>query len=326
VPGEVCPRCATRRVGAFRFCLSCGFDYDTVPTFWDMESESSAATEANEIAAAAPAVAASEVAHRSAAAEEAPHPAAAEEAPHPAAAEPARVIVSGPPSVAWSPPAPRTGGRDGSFVALGVAAILGVAALVGLLRGPTHGISASQALARSSDTPAPSVAITLPAAGDPSLDASASAPASGTSGSAAPSGLGPTGVTQTATVVKVIDGETIEVLLDHAPRVVRYLSIDVPGAPPDPIATHARDLNSSLVGGQQVILEKDVTDIDDQGRLLRHVWRIGTDGQPILVSEQIVLAGLALPSGQQPDVKYSDRLSAALQTAKDRKLGMWAAP
>src|SRR4029077_17104353 len=136
--------------------------------------------------------------------------------------------------------------------------------------------------------------ITLPAAGDPSLDASASAPASGTSGSAAPSGLGPTGVTQTGAVVKVTDGETIEVLLDHAPRVVRYLSIDVPGVPPDPNASLARNLNSSLVGGQQVILEPDVTDMDSQGRLLRHVWRTGTDGQLILVGEQIVRAGLAL--------------------------------
>ena len=309
MPGEVCPRCATRRLGAFRFCLSCGFDYDTVPTFWDMGSESSAASDTDETGAVAPVVAATEEAH------------------HPAAAEPARVIVSRPASVAWSPAVPRTvGGRDGSLVAVGVAAILGVAALIGLYRGPTHGISASQALARQSDTPAPSAAVTLPAAGELSPDSSASASTSGTSGAPAPSGPGPTGVTQTALVVKVIDGETIEVLLDHAPRVVRYLSIDVPGAPPDPVATHALDLNISLVGGQQVILEHDVTDIDTQGRLLRHVWRIGTDGQPILVSEQIVLAGLALPSGEQPNVEYADRLRTALQTAKDRKLGMWAMP
>jgi hypothetical protein len=26
-----CPKCGTRRVGAFRFCRSCGFDFDTVP-------------------------------------------------------------------------------------------------------------------------------------------------------------------------------------------------------------------------------------------------------------------------------------------------------
>jgi hypothetical protein len=28
LPAEVCPRCATRRVGSFRFCLSCHHDYD----------------------------------------------------------------------------------------------------------------------------------------------------------------------------------------------------------------------------------------------------------------------------------------------------------
>ena len=26
-----CPQCGTRRVGAFRFCRSCGFDFDVVP-------------------------------------------------------------------------------------------------------------------------------------------------------------------------------------------------------------------------------------------------------------------------------------------------------
>ena len=26
-----CPKCGTRRLGAFRFCLSCGFDFDLVP-------------------------------------------------------------------------------------------------------------------------------------------------------------------------------------------------------------------------------------------------------------------------------------------------------
>ena len=26
-----CPKCGTRRVGAFRFCLSCGLDFDLVP-------------------------------------------------------------------------------------------------------------------------------------------------------------------------------------------------------------------------------------------------------------------------------------------------------
>jgi hypothetical protein len=26
-----CPKCGTRRVGAFRFCRSCGFDFDIVP-------------------------------------------------------------------------------------------------------------------------------------------------------------------------------------------------------------------------------------------------------------------------------------------------------
>jgi hypothetical protein len=31
MPGEFCPRCGTPRVGAFRFCRSCQFDFETLP-------------------------------------------------------------------------------------------------------------------------------------------------------------------------------------------------------------------------------------------------------------------------------------------------------
>ena len=83
-----------------------------------------------------------------------------------------------------------------------------------------------------------------------------------------------------ATVIGISDGDTIRVRLDDGTvERVRYVGIDAPeiAHPEDGIAAEcygaeATAADADLVAGKVVLLERDVSDRDRFGRLLRHVW------------------------------------------------------
>lgn len=79
----------------------------------------------------------------------------------------------------------------------------------------------------------------------------------------------PGNIRQTATVVEVVDGNTIKVLMDGLVYVVRYIGVAVPENPFN--ANAARQLNASLVFGREVTLVPDKSDKDSAGRLIRYV-------------------------------------------------------
>jgi endonuclease YncB( thermonuclease family) len=131
-----------------------------------------------------------------------------------------------------------------------------------------------------------------------------------------------------ALVVHVIDGDTVEVdsVLDgHA--TVRYIGIDTPetGALGQPEACYGQEAssrNQELVEGKTVFLEKDVSETDQSGHLLRYVYL--EHGQ--MVNELLVAEGLAQASPYPPDVKHQERFSAAQQQARDAGRGLWGPP
>ncbi|MCA9366497.1 thermonuclease family protein [Candidatus Kaiserbacteria bacterium] len=141
---------------------------------------------------------------------------------------------------------------------------------------------------------------------------------SGTAPSAQPE---PHASVVTATVVRVIDGDTIMVTQNGQEERVRYIGIDTPELDGDECyAAEATNLNSSLVFGHEVTLERDVSDRDQYGRLLRYVF-VGDE----LVNEQLVRDGAAKVIKIQPDTARFDELKAVEQTARSQKLGLWAA-
>src|SRR5690606_13274468 len=87
----------------------------------------------------------------------------------------------------------------------------------------------------------------------------------------------------------------------------------------------AADANAALVAGREVVLEKDVSETDQYGRLLRHVW-IQTDAGWTLVGLELLRLGYAQVTTYPPDVKYVDELFLpAQQTAREAGLGLWGA-
>ena len=122
-------------------------------------------------------------------------------------------------------------------------------------------------------------------------------------------------------VVKVIDGDTIK--LENG-EVVRYIGIDTPETvhPSEPVqcfGKEASDKNEELVEGKLVKLEKDITDKDKYGRLLRYVW-VGD----LFVNDYLTRQGYAYAYTYPPDVKYSEQFVQAQQEARENNRGLWA--
>ncbi len=128
-----------------------------------------------------------------------------------------------------------------------------------------------------------------------------------------------------ATVSRVVDGDTIVVALDGEEYRVRYLGMDAPetvrpGWPVEPFGPEASALNRELVGGKTVWLERDVSDTDQFGRLLRYVWL--EDGR--LVNAVLVEAGYARAVTIPPDLKHADDVARLERDAQANERGMWA--
>jgi endonuclease YncB( thermonuclease family) len=161
----------------------------------------------------------------------------------------------------------------------------------------------------------------VPASGTPAPGPGAPAPVPG-----APAR--PTGPTQDAILVRVVDGDTIRVLVGGVEERVRYIGIDTPelntSSPgtPDPYATAAADANARLLAGGRIMLENDVSERDQYGRLLRDVW-LERDGTWTFVNLALVADGYAKVSTYPPDVKYVDVLLAAQRAARAEGRGLW---
>ncbi|HEX3053997.1 MAG TPA: thermonuclease family protein, partial [Aggregatilineaceae bacterium] len=76
---------------------------------------------------------------------------------------------------------------------------------------------------------------------------------------------------ETGKVVDIIDGDTIDVRISGEVYRVRYIGVNTPERDDDCYA-EATNANADLVEGQTVTLERDVSDTDQYGRLLRYVY------------------------------------------------------
>lgn len=121
-------------------------------------------------------------------------------------------------------------------------------------------------------------------------------------------------------VVEVIDGDTI--VLENGEK-VRYIGIDTSElnterGDPECFALEAKKANERLVLGKKVKLEKDVSERDKYGRLLRYVYV-----DDIFVNEYLVKQGYARAVSFPPDIKYQEKLLQAERQAREKNKGLW---
>lgn len=126
-----------------------------------------------------------------------------------------------------------------------------------------------------------------------------------------------------AEVTYVFDGDTIAVRIAGQEVRVRYIGIDAPESTyeHDPFGPEATAKNRELVAGKRVRLEKDVSETDRYGRLLRYVY-VGD----VMVNAELVRLGYAQASSFPPDVRYQALFARLQQEARTAGRGLWGLP
>lgn len=130
-----------------------------------------------------------------------------------------------------------------------------------------------------------------------------------------------------ATIAEVIDGDTVKLTTGET---VRYIGIDTPETkhPNKPIQCFGKEAsrrNAELVEGKEVLLEKDISDTDRYGRLLRYVYLPNPEAtdEAIFVNEYMIEQGYARLLTYPPDVKYDQLLKDAEKQAREEQRGLW---
>lgn len=123
----------------------------------------------------------------------------------------------------------------------------------------------------------------------------------------------PTG--EPAELLRIIDGDTIEVLVAGEVQRVRYIGIDTPESN-DLCGSEATEANRKLLEGQPLILVKDKSETDRFDRLLRYVY---TNNQ--FVNAQLVAQGWAEAIRYPPDTAKATEFEELMSSAKANNLG-----
>jgi micrococcal nuclease len=131
-----------------------------------------------------------------------------------------------------------------------------------------------------------------------------------------------------ATVVRVVDGDTVVVELGSAEETVRLIGIDTPEtvAPDQPEECFGAEASARLAAllppGSAVRLSRDVEPRDVYDRLLAYVEAGGDGG---LVNLSLVADGYAVADHHPPNTAHRDALDAAERAARSGGLGLWSA-
>lgn len=144
---------------------------------------------------------------------------------------------------------------------------------------------------------------------------------------------------QKATVVRVVDGDTIVANVDGEEYKIRLIGVNTPETvhPSKPVEYYGKEASeftkSVLTEGKEIYLEKDVSDVDRYGRMLRYVWlqvpknQLNPSDSDIdnnMFNALLLKGGYAQVSTFPPDVNYQEHFLELEKTAKKEKNGLWS--
>lgn len=130
-----------------------------------------------------------------------------------------------------------------------------------------------------------------------------------------------------ATLVRVVDGDTLQVRIAGRIDRVRLIGIDTPESvkPNTPVQCFAREasdhMKALLPAGTPIRLVRDAEPRDKYRRLLAYVYR-KHDG--LFINLAMARDGYAVTLTFPPNVAHVDDFVAAVRSARDAGRGLWA--
>lgn len=132
---------------------------------------------------------------------------------------------------------------------------------------------------------------------------------------------------QRAKVLKVVDGDTVDVQLGGEEVRLRLIGLDTPESvdPRKPVECYAVEASNKakeLLGGQTVYLEPDPSqsERDRYGRLLRFIWL----GDGTLYNLEMIAQGYAFEYTYDNKYKYQAAFKRVQEQARDGSVGLWS--
>ncbi|MRX72270.1 nuclease [Bacillus lacus] len=128
-----------------------------------------------------------------------------------------------------------------------------------------------------------------------------------------------------AEVVRVVDGDTVQVSINGRKETVRLLLIDTPetvhpSKPVEPFGPEASSFAKKHLEGKSIGLELDASERDKYGRLLAYVHVEGK-----MFNEMILEEGLARVAYVfAPNTRHVDRFYEIQKAAQKREAGLWS--
>lgn len=137
-------------------------------------------------------------------------------------------------------------------------------------------------------------------------------------------------------VSRVIDGDTLEVNIEGQTYKLRMIGVNTPETKHprkgvEFFGKEASNYTTEQLTGKTVYLQKDVSETDKYGRLLRYVWlsRPATNEptkdeiKSLMFNSILVANGYANSSSYAPDVKYQDIFKELEIPAREQGWGLW---
>ena len=124
------------------------------------------------------------------------------------------------------------------------------------------------------------------------------------------------------TVVEVLDGGTITVDIDGVVYTVRINGIEAPSGD-SCYAAESTAATTALLAGQTVQVERERTNADDNGFLIRDVWIVSDGSDPVLAAAALVGEGAATAAPEGQNTRYAGWIASSAASAETSGAGLW---
>jgi len=131
-----------------------------------------------------------------------------------------------------------------------------------------------------------------------------------------------------ATVIEVVDGDTVDLSIDGHRQRVRLIGVDTPETkhPNKPVQCYGHEATvfteSLLPNDTKVRIERDTEARDTYDRLLVYLYRASDN---MFINLELVRQGFAHVLTIEPNTAYVDKFVAAARDAQSNDRGLWQA-